>query len=39
MILRWEQGRASVDALLARGQLTRVTANSGLSHFWSVCRG
>jgi hypothetical protein len=31
MILRWEQGRASVDALLARGQLTRVTANRDLA--------
>ena len=31
MILRWEQGRSSVDALLARGQLTRVVPNSELA--------
>lgn len=31
MILRWEQGRATVDGLLARGQLTRVTANRDLA--------
>jgi hypothetical protein len=31
VILRWEQGRSSIDALLARGQLTRVAPNSGLA--------
>lgn len=31
MILRWEQGRATVEGLLARGRLTRVTANRALA--------
>jgi hypothetical protein len=31
VILRWEQGRSTVDALLARGQLTRVAPNSELA--------
>jgi hypothetical protein len=31
VILRWEQGRPVVDALLTRGQLTRVTPNRDLA--------
>lgn len=31
MTLRWEQGRDVVDALLARGRLTRVTPNRDLA--------
>jgi hypothetical protein len=31
VILRWEQGRPVVDALLSRGQLTRVTPNRDLA--------
>jgi hypothetical protein len=31
VILRWEQGRSSIDALLARGQLTKVAANAELA--------
>jgi hypothetical protein len=31
VILRWEQGRSSIDALLARGRLTRVAPNSELA--------
>lgn len=31
MILRWEQGRSTVDDLLARGQVTQVTANRDLA--------
>ena len=31
MILRWQQGRDTVDDLLARGRLTRVTPNRDLA--------
>jgi hypothetical protein len=31
MILRWEQGRATIDGLLAKGRLTPVTANRDLA--------
>jgi hypothetical protein len=30
-IRRWEQGRSTIEALLGRGQLTRVTANRDLA--------
>lgn len=32
MIHRWEQGRADVDAMLAKRQLQRVPANAELAH-------
>jgi hypothetical protein len=31
VILRWEQGRSAIDALSARGRLTRVTPNRALA--------
>jgi hypothetical protein len=31
VILRWQQGRDTIDSLLGRGQLTRVTPNRTLA--------